>query len=175
MNKQNTKGTRREIAILVALFLVAVLALPAIAQPNKVYLAPPTTRGTKDITVQGDLRIICIKQTVGVNWGGSITLSKGDCTWLPSQQKYSVDLVYAMVNNGTIATGSFNNRILNNGGGISGVFGQTLNAGEVKTAHHVNVLLDAGGNDVTLLLDDANGVAETDENNNKFGVKITIQ
>jgi len=79
-----------------------------------------------------------------------------------------------MVNGGNAATGPFNNRIVDNGAGISGVQGQTLNAGEVKVVKHAKVMLVAGDNEVTILLDDANVVSETDENNNKATVKIHI-
>lgn len=165
---------RSGLLVLAAVFLTILFALPALAQGTPTASTKGRTALTRDIYLKGRIAIGGVKQVFSVMPGNDITLHTGDGTYIPTTGKYAFDISYTMVNGGTGATSPFNNRIVDNGAGISGVQGQTLNAGEVKVVKHAKVMLVAGDNEVTILLDDANVVSETDENNNKATVKIHI-
>ncbi|MCE7934926.1 MAG: hypothetical protein DYG96_10075 [Chlorobi bacterium CHB2] len=156
--------------------LTAMIAAAAIAQPTQIPLSNGTQRPkpTRDITATGDFRIVGATQTFGVNYGGTITLKTSDLNFVASTKKYSMNMVYTMTNNGNAGTGLFNNRLVDNGVGISGVTGQSLNAGQTKAVTHAKVQLSEGTHVITLMLDDANSCAETDEGNNTFKVTVVI-
>lgn len=156
--------------------LTAIIAAAAVAQPTQTPLSTGQQRPkpTRDITATGDFRIVGATQTFGVNYGGSITLKASDLNFVATTKKYSMDMVYTMVNNGNAGTGLFNNRLADNGVGLSGVTGQSLNAGQTKAVVHSKVQLSEGTHTITLLLDDANSCAETDEGNNAFKVMVVI-
>ena len=156
--------------------LMAITVAAATAQPTQIPLTNGQQRPkpTRDITATGDFRIVGATQTFGVNYGGSITLKASDLNFVATTKKYSMNMVYSMVNNGNAGTGLFNNRLVDNGAGISGVTGQSLNAGQTKGVVHSKVQLSEGTHTITLLLDDANSCAETDEGNNAFKVTVII-
>ncbi len=174
MNRTNSRI--RELALPAALFLTTLFALPAAAQPTTAPTRTPTrTAPTRDIYVKGRFALKGVKQVFSVLPGNAITLSVNDGTLNTTTGKYEFDLSYTAVNGGNAATGPFNNRVVDDGVGMAGVTGITLNAGEAKVITHKNVAFDLGSNEVKVLLDDANQVAETDEGNNSPTVKITIQ
>lgn len=156
--------------------LVAMVATNATAQPQQIPLtsAQQRPKPTRDITAKGDFRIVGATQTFGVNYGGSITLKASDLTFVATTKKYAMEMIYTMTNNGNAGTGLFNNRIADNGVGVSGVTGQSLNAGQTKAVTHTKVQLSEGTHIITLMLDDANSCAETDEGNNTFKLEVVI-
>lgn len=145
--------------------------LPSAQPPATMKQAPLNPRpGKPDITSKHGI-------TIGGKfsaWGGAIMLTEAD-SFLQSNGKCAFNVSYDEVNIGPVATApAFANRLRSGATLVSQQTGQHLNAGESKTIN-TQAYLAPGDQVVSLMLDDGNAVAESNEGNNLFRVKVSLK
>jgi len=107
-------------------------------------------------------------------WGGTITLTQAD-SFLQANGKCAFNISYDMVNLGPVPTSpAFANYLRTNVEVVSQQTGLALNAGETKQVN-TQAYLAPGTPFLGLVLDKDNVVAESNEGNNAFQVKIVLQ
>jgi hypothetical protein len=107
-------------------------------------------------------------------WGGTITLTQAD-SFLQANGKCAFNISYDMVNLGPVPTSPpFANYLRTNVEVVSQQTGLALNAGETKQVN-TQAYLAPGTPFLGLVLDKDNVVAESNEANNAFQVKIVLQ
>lgn len=106
-------------------------------------------------------------------WGGQLNLGSKDAIFA-SNGKCVFDVYYGMTNAGSAATSpAFVNRLREGAAVVSQQTALHLNAGQTKTIH-TQAYLSPGDHIVSLSLDDGRVVAESNEGNNRFHVKVHV-
>jgi hypothetical protein len=107
-------------------------------------------------------------------WGGTIILTQAD-SFLQANGKCAFNISYDMVNLGPVATSpAFGNYLRTNIEVVSQQTGLSLNAAETKQVN-TQAYLAPGTPFLALVLDKDHVVAESNEANNAFQVKIVLQ
>jgi hypothetical protein len=109
-----------------------------------------------------------------VPWGGSVTLTQAD-SFLQSGGKCAYNVSYQMRNQGSAPTSpAFWNRLRSDSTVVSQQSGLSLAAGQTKTVN-TQAYLPPGGHVLSLSLDDDHAVAESNEGNNVFKIRINVR
>jgi hypothetical protein len=107
-------------------------------------------------------------------WGSPATLTEGD-SFLQSNGKCAFRVTYAMSNLGPVATSpAFLNRLYNDSDVVA--INSALSLGAHETNHSITTepYLKPGGHLLKLSLDDDHNVAESNEGNNTFSVRYSL-
>jgi hypothetical protein len=106
-------------------------------------------------------------------WGGVIALKTAD-TFLQSNGKCAVNISYQMANVGTAGAGpAFTNRLLSGTTLVSQQSGLSLDAGKTKIVNTQGYIVP-GLNQLRLVIDAENAIAESNESNNVAQVSVTL-
>lgn len=123
-----------------------------------------------DVKSQGELRL----GTKSVPWGGSLTVTDADAILL-SGGKCAFDIEYIMANAGNdAAEPAFTNRLRSGTVVVSQQTGLTLAVGEIRTIK-TQGYLSPGPHTLTLTLDDADNLSESDETNNVYSAQVEVK
>lgn len=140
-------------------------------------IQPPSGKKLPDITSRKGIAIGGAVGGAGGKfspWGGTIVLAQAD-SFLQSGGKCAFNISYDMVNLGPVATSpAFANYLRTNVEVVSQQTGLALNAGETKQVN-TQAYLAPGTPFLALVLDKDTAVAESNEGNNAFQVKIVLQ
>jgi hypothetical protein len=107
-----------------------------------------------------------------VPWGGTVTLVEADA-FLMSNGHCAFNVAYPMTNTGTAPSGLFKNWIVANGTTVAINSNLALEPGSSR-AVYTQPYLPQGSYELALRLDVENSVAETNETNNNFAVKVNF-
>jgi hypothetical protein len=107
-----------------------------------------------------------------VPWGGTVTLAESDA-FIKSNGHCAFNVAYDMGNAGTVATGLFKNWIVASGTTVAINSNLALNAGETKLIY-TQPYLPQGSYELALRLDVENTVAESNELNNNFTIRVNF-
>ncbi|KXK52113.1 MAG: hypothetical protein IPM61_06995 [Chlorobi bacterium] len=104
-------------------------------------------------------------------WGGTLKLDKTD-VYLESNGNYAFNISYDVVNAGSVNAGPFANRFRSDMGTL--ITQQTAVSVNASSAEQINTqgYLPQGDHMYKMSLDDGNVVAESNEGNNTFSVRI---
>ncbi len=155
-------------------FLCGQTPPPATVPPA---IQPPSPKRLPDITSRKGITIGGAVGGAGGKfspWGGTITLTQAD-SFLQSGGKCAFNISYDMVNLGPVPTSpAFANYLRTNVEVVSQQTGLALNAGETKQVN-TQAYLAPSTPFLALVLDKDTVVAESNEGNNAFQVKIVLQ
>lgn len=109
-----------------------------------------------------------------VPWGGSVTLSRKDAKRVAANGECVFDFYYQMSNDGKVATAPlFVNRLREDRTLAAVNSGLRLDAGQTQTLRTEPTLL-SGDHVLSVSLDDGHAVAESNEGNNMFRVRVRV-
>lgn len=107
-----------------------------------------------------------------VPWGGTVTLTEADA-FLKSNGHCAFNVAYDMANTGAAPTGLFKNWIVAKGSTVAINSNLALDAGATRLVY-TQPYLPQGSYELALRLDAENSVAEANELNNNFTVKVNF-